>query len=324
MFYVFHGEDTHSQQETLDQLKKKLGPADMLSLNTTKLEGRGLTVARLRDACNIMPFLSPKRLIIVEGFLSQKLPKKESTELLTYLAEMPDSARLVFLEKKGLSTKHVVLKLAQDDKDKGYVRLFERPKGAKLEGWVKNRVVQKGGKIHPRAAQLLAQNVGSDLQVLDNELEKLVLYKGVMGNSEEREQITAADVQRLSPYAAEANMFDLVDALGNRNGRLAAQLLQQKLAEGAEPFLVFSMVIRQFRLLLQVKELLGEGGNPAAVSKALRIHSFVAGKLCQQSNRFTLDLLEQIYHKLLQIDVDVKTGQNDLVTALNMLIFVLG
>lgn len=323
MFYIFHGEDTHSQQETLNQLKSKLGPADMLSLNTNKLEGKGLSPTQLRDACNVMPFLAPKRLIIVQDFLSQKRGKKEMDELLAYLQAMPDSARLVFLEKKAISSKNKVLVLAQENKKLGYAKLFERLKGAKLERWIVDRTAQKGGQMHPRAANLLAQNVGSDLSILDNELEKLVLYKGLPADDAPPEQITSVDVQKLSPYAAEANMFDLVDALGNRNGRLAAQLLQQKLEEGAEPFLVFSMFIRQFRLLLQVKELAQEGMRAPAVGQALRLHSFVAGKLFQQANSFGLEQLEKIYAQLLQIDVDVKTGKNDLVTALNLLVFTL-
>ena len=50
------------------------------------------------------------------------------------------------------------------------------------------------------------------------------------------------------------------------------------------------------------------------------MHSFVAGKLYQQSQRFSLSQLEQIYHHLLDIDVAVKTGRHDMVTALNLLV----
>lgn len=146
------------------------------------------------------------------------------------------------------------------------------------------------------------------------------MYKGL---SETPQPITAEDVQLLSPYAAEANIFDLVDALGNRNGRRAAELLQKKLDEGAEPFLLFSMFVRQFRLLLQVKELVEEGLRAPAISKELRLHSFVAGKMVQQSQSFSLEQMERIYGHLLEIDVRVKTGQSDMITALNLLVFAL-
>jgi DNA polymerase III delta subunit len=53
------------------------------------------------------------------------------------------------------------------------------------------------------------------------------------------------------------------------------------------------------------------------------MHSFVAGKLYQQSQQFSLPQLEQIYRHLLDVDVQVKTGRNDLITALNLFVAVL-
>ena len=80
------------------------------------------------------------------------------------------------------------------------------------------------------------------------------------------------------------------------------------------------MFMRQFRLLIQVKELADEGKRPPAISQELKLHSFVVGKLYQQCQGFSMAQLEQIYRHLLSIDVDVKTGKNDMTTALNLLV----
>ena len=326
MFYIFHGEDTHTQKEKLDELKAKLGDPAMLDLNTTRLNGKGLTVGQLQDACNAVPFLAPKRLVIVENLLSEKLDKKYLDALVEYLPTLPDSTRLFFMEEKPLSAKHRLLKLADEPRPDGkkgklgYARAFERPQGGQLDRWIIQRAEQFGGQINPRAANVLAMNVGNNLALLDQEIQKMVMYKGL---SESPAPITAEDVQLLSPYAAEANIFDLVDALGNRNGRRAAELLQKKLDEGTEPFLLFSMFVRQFRLLLQVKELVDEGQRAPAVAQTLKMHSFVAGKMVQQCQSFSMAQMEQIYGHLLEIDVRVKTGQSDMITALNLLVFAL-
>lgn len=317
MFYIFHGEDTHTQKETLNDVISKLGDPSMLELNTTKLEGRGLTLGALQDACNAMPFLAPKRVVIVEDLLTSKPDKKMLDGLKGYLPQMPDTARLFFLESKGLSNKNAMVKLADGEKN-GYQKLFDRPQGAQLERWIIQRAAELGGQMHPRAANMLAVNVGNSLSLLDQEIQKLVMYKGI---TEPIMQITAEDVAVMSPYAAEANIFDLVDAIGNRNGQRAAVLLTKKLAEGAEPFMIFSMIVRQFRLLIQVKELADGGMRPPAISKELRMHSFVAGKIYQQAQSFSMDQLERIHEHLLQVDVQVKTGKTDMVTALNMLVF---
>ena len=118
----------------------------------------------------------------------------------------------------------------------------------------------------------------------------------------------------------EALLGRVVDALGNRNGKKAAILLQQKMQEGTDPFYLFAMIVRQVRLLIQVKEQADEGYRPPAISKNLKIHSFVAGKLYQQAQQFNLPQLEQIYHHLLEVDIGVKTGRNDMLTALNLLV----
>jgi DNA polymerase III subunit delta len=311
MFYIFHGDDTHSQRETLAALKNKMGDHGMLDLNTTRFD-KPMGLSELYNACDVMPFLAKVRLVIVYDLFTSKLDKSFEKELLVYLPTLPETTRLFFLESKPLRHNHAIIKLAEANEN-GYVKLFNKPEGAALEHWIRQQVSERNGRIAPQATHILAVNVGSDLQILDNEIEKLLLYKA-------EEEITVKDVELLSPYAAEANIFDLVDAIGNRNSKQASLLLQKKFAEGADPFYLFSMFIRQFRLLLQVKELVESGLRPPDIAKALNMHSFVVGKLSQQCHGFSLPQLEQIYHHLLEIDVGVKTGRHEMVTALHLLV----
>lgn len=312
MFYLFHGNDTHSQKETLAELKSKWGDPAMLDLNTSQFEGSGFSLSQLRHACDSIPFLADKRLVIVRELFANSPAKGFVDELMAYLPKLPETTRLVFMESRLLTSKNPLVKLGQEDK-RGYVKAFTRPEGSALERWVRERVEESGGRISPRAAHALAANVGNELPVLAQEIEKLVLYKfnGV---------IEEDDVALLSPYVAEASIFDLVDALGSRNGKTAALLMQKKSNEGTDPFFLFSMFVRQFRLLIQVKEMADEGARAPEMAKAIKIHPFVAGKLLQQSHSFSLPQLEKIYAHLLDIDVGVKSGRTDMATALELLV----
>lgn len=310
MFYVFHGDDEHSKRETLADLQKKLGEPSLLELNTTRFVAKNLTFPQLQHACDSIPFLAEKRLVIVEELLGNQPSYLE--ELLTYLPNLPETTRLVFLESHPLKENHPVVRLANES-EKGYVRLFNRPEGSRLEAWIRQKVREAGGNIAPRAAHLLALNAGNDLALLANEIEKLVLYKG-------QETIEAQDVSLLCSYVAEASIFELVDALGSRHGRTAARLLHSKLDEGTDPFYLFGMFVRQFRLLIQVKELAAMACQASEIASRLNIHNYVAGKLYQQSHNFTLVQLESIYAHLLEIDVAVKTGRMDMPTALSLLV----
>ncbi len=318
MFYVFHGNDSHSQAATLATLKKRLGDPTTLDLNTTKLSGN-VTLANLQQACNVIPFLAKARLVLVYDLFQSKPDKKYLKQLAAFLPNLPETTRLVFLESEPLPDTHPVVKAARE-LENGYVKLFMRPEGNALERWIQETVEIKNGRIAPRAAHLLATQVGNNLQVLENEIEKLVLYKGEEAFQDDATVITAEDVTLLCPYAAEASIFDLVDALGNRYGKRAAQLLQEKFQDGSDPFFLFSMIVRQFRLLIQVKEVAEKGERPPAIAKTLKIHPFVANKLYQQSHHFSLSQLEQIYRHLLSVDIGVKTGKNDMTTALYLLV----
>jgi DNA polymerase-3 subunit delta len=311
MFYVFHGDDTHAQSETLNALQARLGgDRSILELNTSRFEGHNLSFSELRHACDTSPFLGDKRLVIVVDAMARQ--PEYMAELLEYLPNLPDTTRLVFMESKALTASHPLVKLAASDEN-GFLKSFARPEGRELEGWISRRVNQAGGAIAPRANHLLALNVGNELDLLDNEIEKLVLYK-------DGETIEAEDVGLLCPYVAEASIFELVDALGSRHGKTAARLLHEKLGQGTEPFYLFSMFVRQFRLMIQVKELSNAGSRPPEIAKSLKIHGFVAGKLHQQSQNFTMAQLVQIYAHLLEVDVGVKTGQTDMATALSLLV----
>lgn len=314
MFYIFHGDDAHSQKETLARLVKKLGDAAMLDLNTTRFTGVMPFVA-LRQACDALPFLAPVRIVVVNDLFAAKLGKEFRSELLAYLPQLPDSTRLIFLEAQTLRENDKFLQLARESKN-GYEKAFIRLQGGEVERWIVKRTEAKNGQISRQAAHLLAENVGNDLDILDNELEKLVAYKGFSTAA----TIESADVAKLSPYVAEASIFDLVDALGNRNSKRASLLLQQKLHEGADPFYLFTMFVRQFRLLIQVKELADAGYRAPGIAREIKQHSYVVGKLYQQARGFSLQELEQIYRHLLDIDIAVKTGQADMLTSLELLV----
>lgn len=330
MFHLFHGQDAYSQRETLAALLAKEGDPDMLSLNTTHLDSRA-TYTELQAACDAMPFLARVRVVLVAGLLSSVPDKAFMEKLAAYLPHLPPTTRLIFIEPQALPDNHRLIRLATEEK-LGYVRRFDLPRGGELENWTRVHVEARGGRITPQAAGLLAANVApllppppgsgsfaakenvADLALLGNEIEKLVVYKGL------GETIEVGDVERLSPYAAEAAIFDLVDALGNRQAARAAELFQEKVVAGAEPFYLFSMFIRQFRLLLQARALLDAGERAAGIAQQLKQRPFVADKLARQARNFTLPQLEAIYRRLLEIDVEAKTGKADLLTALYLLV----
>lgn len=315
-FFIFHGKDEFTQRQTLAALKGKLGDSAMVDLNTSRFDGPTVRLGELLHACSSFPFLADRRLVVVEGLierLSEKGSEDDRDTLLHYLPQLPLTTRLVFLERQALSPQNRFLRLATES-PAGYAREFQLPSGAALERWIRERVRAKGGAIRPQAAAMLAANVGDDLRLLDMEIAKLLDYVN-LSRPIERE-----DVELLTPYAAQADIFALVDAIGQRNGQSAATLLHSKLEAGDQPLYLLAMIARQTRLLIQVKQKLEQRYSPNQVGQQLRLHPYVTRKLCRQATNLTLGQLEAMHRRLLDTDLAIKRGQTEPDVALELLV----
>ncbi|NDJ86314.1 MAG: DNA polymerase III subunit delta [Chloroflexi bacterium] len=302
-FYVFHGEDEFSIKSRVDDFRQQMGD----DLNISEFDGTKSSPAEILAAARAIPFLADRRLVIVYGMLAflgrrgaSKALKEQLSALVAALPGLPETARLVFVEPQTLSNSHPVIKLIGEE-PAGYAKEFNAPKNP--SSWIIRQSATYGVEIEPRAANALAGVIADDLRKADNELFKLAAYVGPGGTITERE------VSLLTPYVAEGNIFALVDALGQRDGKTAMSLLHHKLyIDEQDPMQLFGMIIRQFRLLIQAREIIDAGGNQHTVAEALGIHKFVAQKVSQQARGFTLAQLERIYHHLLELDIAVKGG----------------
>ena len=175
-------------------------------------------------------------------------------------------------------------------------------------------MTEAGGQIAPPAANLLAAYVGSDTRRLVTEIEKLVTYTGG------KRAIKEADVEALVAEVKEATIFQLVDAVASHNGKHGIDLLHTLLDKGESPIYILAMITRQFRMLLQVKEMSGDGATQGEMQSKLQMHSFVLGKVGGQARNFTMERLEGIYRRLAEVDSGIKRGRLEPVLALDMLV----
>jgi DNA polymerase-3 subunit delta len=312
MFYLLHGEDEFRRSLELEGMKAKLGDESAVALNTTELSGGDLTLDQLIFACDSLPFLADKRLVIVHG-LAARLGRRGGEEdedeespfvekLGAYLDTLPDTARLVFLEDGEVKKSNPIWKMVSQSQH-GYEREFAPLKPRELNRWINQRVQEKGSGIDRTAVELLATYVGSDLRLLDLEIDKLLTY--IAGER----SITREDVELLVSYVQEGSIFDLVDALGTRDTKLAMQLTEKMLEDGRHPLYLLHMFARQFRILLQTKELLHKGAAPGDIAALLHLHPYPARKALAQARNFSIAQLEDIFHRLLELDAALKSSE---------------
>jgi DNA polymerase-3 subunit delta len=212
--------------------------------------------------------------------------------------------------------KHWLVKWAEKNEKLIQTKTYMLPRLKEMTGWIVNETKKQAGQIEPRAAEMLKDMVGVDTRQAGMEIAKLLAYVNWA------RPINSQDVEAVCIVTSQQSVFDFVDALSNGNGKSAQHLLH-RLLESEDLFALWGMVVRQFRLLIQAREILDGRGNKDDVARALGVHPFVAEKTTQQAARFSIESLESIYRKLLRIDEGVKTSQITLDLALDTLVMEL-
>jgi len=319
---LLHGNDEFAISGHIERLCAGLGDPSTADMNIARFDGRlGLDFEALNSAVNAAPFLAPRRVMVLVNPISAFNSAEARKKFIELLEKAQPTTIIALAEYDELKRDNWLLKWAASRAGTGTsqtgprvgVHVYNMPKRWEMPRWIESETKKLGGKIEPDAAVRLSEMVGEDTRIASQELTKLLTYVNFA------RPVTLLDVDRVSIVSAQGNVFELVDALGQGDGKKAQRVLHQLLEE-EEAFELWGMVIRQFRLLLQARELLDARASIVDVQKALGLHEFVAQKVTNQAKRFPLSALESIYHKLLEIDEGAKTSQVPLDLALDMLV----
>jgi DNA polymerase-3 subunit delta len=303
MLYILYGADDFSLKLKLGELEVELGDMSSREFNRVTFNARELIPAELVSACSTLPFLGQKRMVMVEGLLGHldslsKTPD-EWKFLPDFVKRMPESTILVLVDGNIKKDNLMLKKLSSQ----AVVENFSPLRGSKLQEWIRQRVKERDGEISSQAAGLLTALAGDNLWVLSHELDKLLLYTG-------GRRVEAGDVRRLTNYVREVTIFATVDAIIERRGATALQMVHRLLEEGASVSYILTMITRQLRLMIQLKDMdvrrLGEDSlrRELGVSPA-----YPLSKLWRQAAGYSVERLVDMYEKLLEVDIAIKTGK---------------
>jgi DNA polymerase-3 subunit delta len=313
--YFLFGNDEFAITRKLKEFAADFSDPTSADMNTARLDARSTSENDLNNAINAMPFLAKRRLVLLENISSKYNNPSARKKFLEFIGKTPETTRLVMYESVDPkeAEKHWLMKWAAKNSPLIQTRAFMLPRLKDMTSWIVNETKNQGGKIEPRAAEMLKDMVGVDTRQAGMEIAKLLAFVNWA------RPIAGQDVEAVCIVTSQQSVFDFVDALANGDGK-AAQHLLHRLLESEDEFSLWGMVIRQFRLLIQAREILDGRGNKDDVARALSVHPFVAEKAAQQATRFSIESLEYIYRKLLAIDEGVKTGQATLDLALDTLV----
>jgi DNA polymerase-3 subunit delta len=293
------GDEPWLAAEALRRLVDRLLPAADRQMGLDVLDAGETAVQEIIGRCETLPFFGSRRVVVVKR--GEALRPQDQDALAAYLDGAPPPSTLIIVAEKldGRRRLWAVLKRI------ARIIPCQRLEPPDLLRWVRAQAAAEGKTIAPEAAEALLALTGAGLAELHAEIGKLAAYTGARGT------ITAADVHEVTSHTAEATVFELMDAVGQRQPAHALRLLQRVLADEA-PVKVLFMIGDQVRMLLRTQALQERSGGrrvPGDVARAaLGTRAFLYDRYRAQLAAFGRMDAERMLQLLLDADTEIKTG----------------
>lgn len=310
MILFFYGEDTFRLKQKIRALKEKFISASLGDTNLAILDGKTISFEEIVRQVLAMPFLSKKRLVIIENFL-QSAAKETIDQLSQFLKKVPQSTVLVFSEE-GVPDRRTSLfrKLNQPGQAQEFVLLG----GEQLRRWIRKTVEDRQGIIESIALNKLIEYLGNDLWRISNEIDKLLAYN---------RKISPESIELLVKPEIQANIFVLIEQAAAKNLGAAIRELYRLLNSNHNELYIWTMIIYQFRNLLIIKDILEKSPRLSRfeLSKKTGLHPYVVQKTVILAAKYEESKLKEIYQNLLDFEIKIKTGKMEARVALELVIF---
>jgi len=301
-FYVLVGDEDFLKRHARERIiATAIGDEDP-SFAVSVYSGDKLDFSTARNDLETLPFLAPCRIVIVENaddFVSDFRPELEA------YAAKPSSVGVLVLDVKSFPE---TTKLAKALPEAAKIVCKAPPayKLYELKPWCIDwaRTAYKK-KLASDAADLLLELVGSAMGLLDQELSKLAVAVGA------NPSITAEDVERFVGRSKAADVFRILDAIGEGKPGEALSILEALFAEGEDPMAILGPLtasLRRLALVARLVELeglaLGPAMDAAGVPKWDKIRIATERQLKHLGGR----RLKKLTDWLVEINLGVKGG----------------
>ena len=292
--YVLHGDEDFLKRQVLVALREHILGADVDSFGLSTHDGDKAEFAVVRGELETLPFLSPRRLVVIDkadpfvtrnrAALEKYVAKPASTGILVLdVASWPSNTKLA----KALPANATIICKALSLQ--------------KLPEWCVERSASAYGKQLPApAARLLVDLVGTEMGLLDQELAKLTVYVG------DANRIETADVDKLVGSSRAENTWKIFDAIGAGKVSEALGILDHLLDQGEEPIRLLGAFSMQLRRLAQAYRLTQNGVSLSGALAEAGVLPFGIKSAEQQLRHLGRRRAERLYDWLLETDLGLK------------------
>lgn len=292
--YLLYGDESYLKRFYKNQLKNKI-LSDGDTMNYAHFDSSSFDAKEVMSLCDTMPFFADHRLVMVED---SGVFKGSNEELADYILNMPESAILVFVED-AVDKRNKVFKAVQT---RGLAVDMVPLKNDELSAWVGGFLRKSNTNMTNNAFQLFLSKVGTDLENVEKELNKLIDY------TYGRDSINVDDVEAVCTVQVENKVFDMIDAIVGKNPKKAMDKYYDLLTLKEPPMRILYLISKQFNQLLKVKALREAGFPMEEIAKKSGMSEWAAKKNLNMAGRFSAKQLEECVKECVKAEEDVKTG----------------
>ena len=200
--YYLKGEESYYIDRISEYIAQTVLNENEKEFNQTILYGADTDIATIINAAKRYPMMSKYQVVIVK----EAQGVKNIDELSYYLQKPLESTILVLCHKHGVLDRRK--KLAAEIEKVGVLFESKKIKDAQLTGFITSYLKRKSIEIEPKASEMMAEFVGTDLSRMAGELEKLIitLPKG-------QKRITPEQIEQNIGISKDYNNYELRNAL---------------------------------------------------------------------------------------------------------------
>lgn len=316
-----YGEEEYLIEWACKSLAKKYVDAAAVDVDFVRWEQKESS-GDLTEVCNTFSVFSERRVV-----WARELPalikknvrgwsERDTEKILEYMENPNPMCILVLSCCKPDSSG----KLYKALKKKCRVYEFGRLDRSQLTAFAAKRFDAAKANADRAALRYLIEETGYfhrdtvyDLYNLENDIKKLAAYRG--GEPIREEDIDAVLKGDMDKFA-----FDFLDAVTSGQKGKALRLLHNILGSGGEVYGVLGLLINQFELMLEAKELKAEKMNKDEIAQKLSMNSYRVGKALSFADKFSEEKLKDILTRFYEADRSIKTGVMEQTLALELII----
>lgn len=307
--YLLYGEEGYLHNKVIENFKNYYKRTDK-STNFEIFYGENIDINNLINSINVLPLGIDKQVVIIKNY--EKIKKA--------IAKKLD----IFLNSGCFQSNNLLILLSCHDKKiprnislenirkTGKIVSLKKPKTFQIKQWIRKKFTESDTGISDEAIYYLQQITDNDMGKINNEIEKILCYLG-----EDISKIEKKDIINSIYGSEEGNIFNFVDAIGERNTEKSLNILSKLVENGYHPLQLLTMISRQMKLIMQAKLY---KVNIKQMQYDLRLPIFVINKIVNQSKYFKLNKIRHTFRLLLNAEKKLKTGYFNPVLVLEQLI----